>query len=139
MNTCYKEGGLCLGISKKTPLADKGKRRDHRFEDSIRGSLKYRGSSYLCLVADLSQRGLHLLSGAAVDVGDRLSVDLHISEDTRLSCVIVARHVTSDGLGAEIEYIPDTAANVLSGRIEKHEATLMVADAVRRGLAREID
>jgi hypothetical protein len=123
-----------LGIS-KAPLADKGKRREHRFQDSIRGSIQYRGSSYLCLVADLSQRGLHLLSGAAVDVGDRLSVDLHISEDVQFSCVIVAKHVTSDGLGGEIEYIGDTAANVLSGRIEKHESTLRAADAVRRGLA----
>lgn len=118
--------------------SDKGARRDHRFKDSFRGSIEYLGSSYLCLAVDISQRGLHLLSGAAVDVGDRMNIDLQISEDARFSCRIEVRHVTSDGLGAEIVYIGNADACVLSARIEEHHSAITVADAVRRGLTRDI-
>ena len=124
-----------MGAS-KSALSDKGQRRDHRFKDSFRGSIKYLGSSYLCLVDDISQRGLHLLSGAAVDIGDRMSVDLQIAEDARFSCLIEVRHITADGLGAEIVYIGNADAYMLSGRIEKHHSDLMVTDAVARGLSR---
>lgn len=118
---------------------DKGARRDHRFKDSFKGSIEYLGSSYLCLAVDISQRGVHLLSGAAVDVGDRMNVNLRISPDAGFSCLIEVRHVTSDGLGAEIVYIGNADAYVLSARIEEHHSASMVADAVQRGLVRDID
>lgn len=125
-----------MGASR--PVSSGGARRDHRFKDSFRGSIEYLGSSYLCLAVDISQRGLHLLSGAAVDVGDRINVNLPISQDARFSCLIEVRHVTSDGLGAEIVYIGNADACVLSARIEEHHSALTVADAVRRGLTRDI-
>ena len=112
-------------------------RRDYRFKDSFRGLIDYLGSSYLCLVDDISQHGLHLLSGAAVDIGDRMTVHLQISEDARFSCLIEVRHVTADGLGARIVYIANMDAYVLSDRIEKRRETKMMADAARRGLARD--
>lgn len=123
----------------KPVLSEKDQRRDLRFKDSFRGSIDYLGSSYLCLVDDISQHGLHLLSGAAVDVGDRMSVHLQPSPDAGLSCLIEVRHVTSDGLGAKIVYIGNADAYVLSDRVEKRRSALMVADAVRRGRARDID
>lgn len=126
-----------MGASKPVS-SDKGARRGHRFKDSFRGRIEYLGSSYLCLAVDISQRGLHLLSGAAVDVGDRMNIDLHISQDARFSCLIEVRHVTSDGLGAEIVYIGNADACVLSARIEEHRSALIVADAVQRGFARDI-
>lgn len=113
-------------------------RRDYRFKDSFRGRIDYLGSSYLCLVDDISQQGLQLLSGAAVDIGDRMSVHLQIAEDAQFSCLVEVRHVTSDGFGAKIVYIANVDAYVLSDRIEKRREALMVADAVRRGLAHDI-
>lgn len=116
-------------------LSDANQRQDPRFKDSFRGSIEYLGSSYLCLVDDISQRGLHLLSGAAVDIGDRMNVRLQISQDAQFSCLIEVRHVTGDGLGAEILYISNADAYVLSDRVEKRRLALVVPDAVRRGLA----
>jgi hypothetical protein len=110
-------------------LSGKSARRYHRFKDFFRGRIEYQGSSYLCLVENISQRGLRLLSVAPVDVGDRMSVDLHISQDARCSCVIEIRHVTSDGLRAEIVDIADADAGVLSGRIEGHYSAVRLAKA----------
>lgn len=109
-------------------------RHDRRYKDSFRGRIEYLGSSYLCMVDDISQSGLHLLSGAAVDVGDRMSVSFRSSQDPGFSCLIEVRHVTADGLGAEIVYISNADAYVLSNRIEQRREAFMVADAARRGL-----
>lgn len=108
-------------------------RRYHRFKDSFRGSIEYLGSSYPCLVEDISPRGLYLVSGAPVNIGDRMSVDLRISQDARFSCVIEIRHVTSDGLSAEIVDIADADAGVLSGRIEEHYSAVRLAKAKAAG------
>jgi hypothetical protein len=108
-------------------------RRYHRFKDSFTGSIQYLGSSHPCLVEEISQRGLYLLSGAAVNIGDRMSVDLRISQDARFSCVIEIRQVTSDGLGAEIVDIADADVGVLSGRIEEHYSAVRLAKAARAG------
>ena len=107
----------------------KSARAHHRFNDSFSGSLEYLGLAYLCLVNDISQRGLRLCSAAPVDVGDRMSVDLRISEDVRFSCVIEIRQITSDGLRAEIVDIADADAGVLGGRIEEHCAAVRLAKA----------
>lgn len=115
--------------------SDKGQRREHRYKDTSRGSIEYLGASYLCMVHDISQQGLHLLSGAAVDVGDRMSVELQLSDDARLSCLIEVRHVTPDGLGAKIIYIGHDDAYVLSERIDKLHSDFLVSDAVQRGRA----
>jgi hypothetical protein len=104
-------------------------RRHYRFKDSFRGSIEYLGSSYPCLIEDISQRGLYLVSGPAVNIGDRMSVDFHISQDVRLRCVIEIRQVTSDGLGAEIVDIADADAGVLSGRLEEHCRAVRLAKA----------
>jgi hypothetical protein len=82
--------------------------------------MEYQGSSYFCVVEEISQRGLRLLSAAAVNIGDRMRVDLHISQDTRLSCVIEVRQFIGDALGAEIVDIAEADANVLRGLIEGH-------------------
>jgi hypothetical protein len=108
-------------------------RGNHRFKDSLRGSIahlgEHLGSPYPCLVEDISQRGLYLATSAPVRIGDRLTIDLHISEDARFSCVIEIRQVTPDGLGAEVVDIADADAAVLSGRIEKHYLAVRQAKA----------
>jgi hypothetical protein len=101
----------------------------HRFKDSLRGSIEHLGLSYLCLVEDISQRGLRLWSAAPVAVGDRVSVDLQISQDARLSCVIEIRQVTSDGLRVEIVDIAAADAVVLIGRIAEHYQAVREAKA----------
>lgn len=115
-------GEAALNVQRQV-LSGKGARRDHRFKDSFRGNIEYLGAFYLCLADDISQRGVHLISGAAVDVGDRVIVHLSLSPEVKLSCVIEVRHVNRDGLGAEIVYISHDDAYVLSGRIEEHYAT----------------
>lgn len=119
----------------QTHLPDKGQRRELRYKDTFRGNIDYLGASYLCMVHDISQQGLHLLSGAAVDVGDRVSVALQISEDARFSCLMEVRHVTPDGLGAKIIYIGHEDAYVLSERIDKLHSDFILFDAVQRGRA----
>jgi len=118
-------------ISKKGSfmLSGKSARRYHRFKDSFMGSIEYLGSSYPCLVEEISERGIRLLSRAAVDIGDRVSVDLQISQDARLSCVIEIRDFTGDALRAEIVDISDADAGVLRGRIEKHYSAVRLAKA----------
>ena len=96
------------------------KRRYHRFKDFFRGSMEYQGASYFCVVGEISQRGLRLLSAAAVNIGDRMRVDLHISQDTRLSCVIEIRHFIDNALGVEIVDIAEADAEVLRGLIEEY-------------------
>lgn len=97
----------------------------HRFKDSLGGSIahlgEHLGSRYPCLVEDISQRGLYLVTSAPAKIGDRMNIDLHVSEDARrFSCIIEIRQVTSDGLGAEVVDIADADAAVLGGRIEQH-------------------
>ena len=110
-------------------LSGNSARRYHRFNDSFSGSLDYLGLAYLCLVHDISQHGLRLWSAAPVEVGDRMSVDLRISQDVRFSCVIEIRQVASDGLRAEIVEITDADAGVLGGRIEEHYSAVRLAKA----------
>jgi hypothetical protein len=62
-----------------------------------------------------------------VNIGDRMSVDLRISQDARFSCVIEIRQVTSNGLSAEIVDIANADAGVLNGRIEGHYAAVRLA------------
>lgn len=121
----------------QTPLSgssDKGQRREPRYRDTFRGSVEYHESTYLCMVHDLSQEGVHLLCGAAVDVGDRMNLRLQLAEDAGFACLIEVRHVTPDGLGARIIYIGHEDAYVLSDRIDKLRSDTAVADAVRRGM-----
>ena len=114
-------------------LFGKSARRYHRFKDSFGGRIEYLGSSYPCLVQDISPRGLYLVSGAPVNTGDRMRVDLHISQDARFSCVIEIRQVTSDGLSAEIVDIADADAGVLNGRIHEHYSAVRLAKAKAAG------
>jgi hypothetical protein len=97
--------------------------------------MEYPSSSYLCLVEEVSERGLRLLPGTAVNMGERMRVDLHISQDARLSCVIEIRQVTRDGLGAEIVDIAQADADVLRGRIEEHYLAVRRAKAASGRLA----
>jgi hypothetical protein len=116
---CLKRPEVSHRRAYNIPMAEQ-KRRYHRFKDFFRGSMEYQGSSYFCVVEEISQRGLRLLSAAAVNIGDRMRVDLHISQDTRLSCVIEVRQFIGDALGAEIVDIAEADANVLRGLIEGH-------------------
>ena len=120
-------------------------RGNHRFKDSLRGSIAHLGerlgSPYPCLVEDISQRGLYLVASAPVKIGDRMRIDLHISEDARFSCVIEIRQVTPEGLGAEVVDIAGADAAVLSDRIEKHclavrQAKARAASAVEQAARR---
>ena len=121
-----------MDLSKQV-LSGKSARRDHRFKDSFRGSIEYLGSTYPCLVEEISQRGLYLVSNALVGVGDRARLDLHISQDARFSCVIQIRQVTSDGLGAEIVEIADADASLLNSRIEEYYSAARLAKAKAAG------
>jgi hypothetical protein len=96
--------------------------------------MEYQGSSYFCLVEEISARGLRLLSGAAVNIGDRARVDLHISQGARLSCVIEVRQVIGDGLGAEIVDIAQADADVLRGQTEEHYSAVRRAKTTRANL-----
>ena len=111
-------------------------RRDKRYKDSIKGSIDYLGASYLCLVDDISQEGLYLLSGVAADIGDQINVHIQISEEATISCLAEVRHVTSDGLGARIRYISNADAYVFTDRIQNRLDDDLLADAVRRGRLR---
>jgi hypothetical protein len=113
----------------------RGPRREPRYKDTFRGSVEYLDATYLCMVHDLSQEGVHLLCGAAVDVGDRMNLRLQIAQDAEISCLIEVRHVTPDGLGARIIYIGHENAYFLSGRLDKLRSDTAVSDAVRRGMA----
>jgi hypothetical protein len=115
--------------------SNRGQRREHRYKDTFRGNIDYLSATYLCMVHDISQQGLHLLSGAAVDVGDRMSVVLQLSEEAQFSCLIEVRHITPDGLGARIIYIGHEDAYVLSERLDKLNSDFAVSDAVQRGRA----
>jgi hypothetical protein len=108
-------------------------RRYHRFKDSLRGRLEHEGSTYLCLVDDISQRGLRLWSAAPVTVGDRARVDLRLAGDAEFSCVIEIRQLASGALRAEIVEITDADADLLSGRIEEHYAAVRQAKAKAAG------
>jgi hypothetical protein len=112
-------------------LSNRPTRRHYRFKDCFTGSIDHLGTSHLCQVEEISQRGLYLLSDIAANVGDRMSVDLHISKDVRFSCVIEIRRVTSDGIRAEIVDIADVDADVLNARIEEHCAAAGRAKAAR--------
>ena len=101
----------------------------HRFKDSLRGSIEHLGLSYPCLVEDISQRGLYLVTNAPVKIGDRMSIVLYISKAAGFHCVIEIRQVTPDGLGAEVVDIADADAAVLSGRIEIHYLAVRQAKA----------
>jgi hypothetical protein len=109
-------------------------RHYHRFKDSFRGSIEHLGSSYPCPIEDISPRGLYLVSSAPVNIGDRTRVDLRISPDAQISCVIEIRQVTSDGLGAEIVDIAAADAGVLSSRIEGHYSAVRQAKAKAAGM-----
>jgi hypothetical protein len=108
-----------MAVSSRT-LSAKGARRHHRFKESIRGSIENLGASYHFLVEDISDRGFHLLSCVAVEIGDRMNVYLRLSQSARLACIVEARHVTSDGLGCEIVGIGEAASCALSQRIQEH-------------------
>lgn len=108
-------------------MSEKSARRSFRFKDSFRGSIQYRGSSYPCLVEDISQRGLRLLCDAPVNVGDRLNAALHISPDTGFSCVIEVRQITGNRLRGEIIDIAEADAGVLNDRIEGHYSAVRQA------------
>jgi hypothetical protein len=96
--------------------------------------MEYKGSSYFCLVEEISERGLRLLSGAAVKISDRARIDLHISQGARLSCVIEIRQFIGDSLGAEIVDIAQADADVLRGKIAEHHSAVRWAKAARADL-----
>ena len=125
-----------LATSEIQVLSGRPTRRYYRFKDCFTGSIEHLGSSYPCEVEEISQRGLYLLADIAANVGDRMSVDLHISREARFSCVIEIRQVTSDGVRAEIVEIAESDGEVLSGRIEQHCSAVRAAKAERARLAR---
>lgn len=98
----------------------KGVRRYSRFKASLKGRLEYSGSSYLCLVEDMNERGFQLLSIATPEVGEQMRFTLPVSQDIQLSCLIEVRHVASDGfLGARIIDMDATDAATLRRLIEE--------------------
>ena len=105
-------------------------RRYYRFKESLTGNIEFRGSSYRCVVEDISPRGLRLWSAAPVAVGERMGIELQLPHDARFSCFIEIRQITNDDLRAEIVEISDANAAALSGRIEEH------CSAVRRAKAK---
>jgi hypothetical protein len=99
----------------------KGVRRYNRFKASLKGCIEYSGSSYLCLVEDMNDRGFQLLSIAAPEVGEQMRFTLRVSQDAQLSCLIEVRHIASDGfLGARIVAIDAADASVLRRLIDEH-------------------
>jgi hypothetical protein len=108
------------GHGERKAPSGKGVRRYSRFKASLKGRLEYSGSSYLCLVEDMNERGFQLLSVADPEVGDQMRFTLHVSRDTQLSCLIEVRHVASDGfLGARIVDIEAVDAGELRRLIDE--------------------
>lgn len=102
-------------------LSSKGGRRYSRFKASLKGCIEYSGSSFLCLVEDVNERGFQLLSIAAPEVGDQMRFTLQVSHDAQLSCLIEVRHVASDGfLGARIIAIDAADASVLRRLVDEY-------------------
>ena len=107
-----------IGTSRPV-LSDKGVRRHHRFKASIRGTIEYLGVYYHCLVEDISEQGLQVLTRAAIGIGERINVYLRVSDAARIACAVEARHVNGDGLGAEIVLIGQASSRVLTQFIEE--------------------
>lgn len=98
----------------KRTVSGKEVRRYGRYKASLKGCIEYAGSSYLCLVEDMNERGFQVLSIATPEVGDQMRFTLRVSPDVQLSCLIEVRHVASDGfLGARIVTIDAADASVL--------------------------
>ncbi|MGQ0749318.1 MAG: PilZ domain-containing protein [Betaproteobacteria bacterium] len=108
------------GHGERRMPSGKGVRRYTRFKASLKGCLEYSGSSYLCLVEDMNERGFQLLSIASPKVGDQMRFTLHVTQDTQLSCLIEVRHVADDGfLGVRIVAIDSADASALRYLIDE--------------------
>ena len=107
------------GYGDRRLSSGKSVRRYTRFKASLKGCLEYSGSTYLCLVEDMNERGFQLLSIAAPKVGDQMRFTLH-EEHAQFSCLIEVRHVAADGfLGARIVEIEAADACALRRLIDE--------------------
>lgn len=95
-------------------------RGEVRLRESLKGQVGYRDTVYPCMLEDFSEKGMLLLSNAAVAVGERVAVELQICEGQSLPCVVDVRHVNRDSFGGKIIEIAPRNLSLLVQMIAEH-------------------
>jgi hypothetical protein len=85
-------------------------RAEARVAVSRRGALSSGGDWFPCLVLDMSDSGMLLVSSRDVVVGQLLDFRCELYPGKALQCTIEVRHATEAGVGAKIREVDEKGA-----------------------------
>ena len=94
-------------------------RADARVPVTQRGNLSAGGEWFACMVLDMSNSGLLLVSNKHLEVGQILEFRCALYPDRFLECMIEVMHSNDDSAGAMITEIDEKAKNLLLSYLEE--------------------
>ena len=87
-----------------------------------RGTLKSADASYPCLIENMSQNGILIMSSREFPVGEILEFRCELFPDKILECKVEVRHVSDQGLGLKIIEIDDKGISLCQLFLEEQYA-----------------
>lgn len=97
----------------------KQKRELFRFAIQRPGHVRRGAEAASCEVLDLTEKGVHVCTGLAVNAGEELQLDFTLTETCPIHCTVLVTHVTPPHFGARITAIAPDHAKSLSAFIEQ--------------------
>jgi hypothetical protein len=94
-------------------MRDKELRAELRIEVSRRGAVSNGDERFACMVMDMSDSGMLLMSTRDFDVGQTLDFKCELFPDQPLQCKIQVMHVGTGGVGAKIIEIDDQGKKLI--------------------------
>ncbi len=95
-------------------------RKSPRLTVTPKSEIVHEGKAYKAIVQDLSDSGMLLLSSRDFDPGTRLEVRLHLSASVDVECIVVVRHCTDMGIGAQIERMDERNDKAYHGYLQEY-------------------
>ena len=97
-------------------------RAERRVPVTHRGTLKVEDSSYPCLVEDMSQNGIRIMSSREFPVGQLLEFQCELFPGKILECKVEVRHVSDQSLGLKIVEIDEKGISLCQLFLEEQYA-----------------
>ena len=95
-------------------------RKSPRLAVTPKSEITHEGKSYKAIVQDISDTGMLLLSSRDFDPGARLHVRLSLSASVTVECVVIVRHCTDMGIGAQIESMDERNDKTYHGYLQEY-------------------
>ena len=117
--TSPMRAGILERSTKETPMNTDELRAEARVPVAQRGKLSAGNDWFACMVLDMSNSGLLLVSNKHLEIGQILEFRCELYPDRDLDCMIEVMHSNDDSAGAMITEIGEKAKSLLEMYLEE--------------------